>query len=63
MESLVCSLLADPFGVSKENYRVLMDILEDECGEERAEEVDRKVESVTIHTMTRFRFAVEEDTQ
>jgi len=59
MESLVYSLLADPFGISEENYRVLMDILGDECGEERADEVDLRIERVTINMTTRFRLAVD----
>lgn len=60
MKSLLLSLLADPFGVSKENLKALLQIMEDEEGEAVAEEIETRVTESQLRipgflaTTTRF---------
>ena len=55
MKSLVLSLLNDPFGVSRSNYKVLMDIYEDEVGEEEADALEDRTVMVRIDGQRRYR--------
>jgi len=55
MKYLILSLLADPFGVSKANLKTLMQIYEDECGEEEADALEQQIQMVTINDMKRWR--------
>ena len=55
MKSLVMSLLNDPFGVSRDHYKILMDIYEDETSPEEAAELDNQVLKTTIDGYERYR--------
>lgn len=60
MESLILNILADPFGVSYENRKTLLQILEDEVGEERCDEIEARMVEIFVvdakaEKHTRFR--------
>ena len=60
MKSLLLSLLADPFGLSKSNLKFLLQIVEDEEGESIADEIEAQVSEIEVKrpgqsmTMTRY---------
>ena len=50
MESLILNILSDPFGVSYENRKTLLQILEDEIGEERCDEIEERIVEISVPT-------------
>jgi len=55
MESLILALLNDPFGVSKANIKTLLQIYEDETGEEDADALEDQISETTIDGHKRYR--------
>ena len=55
MIHLILSLLSDRFGVSGQNLKTLLQIFEDECGQDEACELEDKVASFYIDGYIRYR--------
>ena len=55
MKNLILNLLHDPFGVSRQNLKTLLDIYEDEEGVEEADALEDRVSETTIDGHKRYR--------
>ena len=55
MKSLILALLCDPLGVSRSNYKTLMDIYEDETNPEKTAALEDRIQKVTIDGFERYR--------
>lgn len=65
MKSLLLSLLADPFGLSKSNLKFLLQIVEDEDGEAVVEAIEARLIETQISLLnadlTATRFFIKDD--
>lgn len=65
MKSLLLSLLADPFGLSKSNLKFLLQVVEDDEGEAVVDEIDARITEIKLkvagQSLMRTRFVIKDD--